>query len=154
MEPGQRFHGELQITHNCFGQPTVEVTIRLPAGAKNIEGSSAPEWRSKVDEAKGEVIWHGGPEEGRVTLPFAFDVPALAQGQAVYFPVVQRCTGGEVHRWVEIPAAGQTHDDLGFPAAVAVIGNKLALPEGEMADDDHHPHVMNAMHHTQDEHPH
>ena len=35
--------------------------------------------------------------------------------QTLYFPVVQECEQG-VHRWIEIPAAGQHWGDLKEPA--------------------------------------
>ena len=36
-------------------------------------------------------------------------------GATLYFPTVQECQTG-VHRWIEIPAAGQQWHDLAEPA--------------------------------------
>ena len=36
-------------------------------------------------------------------------------GQNLYFPIVQECEKG-VHRWIEIPANGQSADKLREPA--------------------------------------
>jgi periplasmic copper chaperone A len=36
-------------------------------------------------------------------------------GTVLTFPTVQECAGG-VHRWIEIPAAGQDPDELEEPA--------------------------------------
>jgi uncharacterized protein YcnI len=55
--------------------------------------------------------------------------PDLPVGQMLYFPVVQECEGGAVERWIQIPAAGQSEDDLETPAP----GVKLLKPTG--ADD-------------------
>ena len=40
----------------------------------------------------------------------------LPVGEMLYFPVVQECPEGKAERWIEIPAAGQSGDDLELPA--------------------------------------
>lgn len=155
IQPGERFNGKLEITHNCNGQPTVEVILRLPKGAASIEAPVVAGWEAHVEAAKGEIAWRGGSAPEKAEFPFGFVVPQLAAGNTVYFPVVQRCAADEVHRWVEIPAAGQDHHDVAFPAAYAVVGEELRLPEGETASDDDHQHGAHdaAEHHgTEEEH--
>jgi uncharacterized protein YcnI len=62
------------------------------------------------------VAWRGGPlpDDLYDTFGLLMKLPD-APGKALYFPVVQECEKG-VHRWIEIPAAGQNRDDLHEPA--------------------------------------
>ena len=56
----------------------------------------------------------------RVRVPGA--AADFARGHDVYFPVVQECTDGAVHRWIEIPEPGRSPDDYEEPApGVAII---------------------------------
>ena len=42
-------------------------------------------------------------------------------GEMLYFPTIQTCEEGET-AWIEIPAAGEDHDDLEAPApGVAIV---------------------------------
>jgi len=46
-------------------------------------------------------------------------------GAVIYFPVIQQCAKGE-SRWIEIPAQGQTGEDLKRPAPALILGPKQA----------------------------
>jgi uncharacterized protein YcnI len=136
VEPGEHFEGKLVLTHDCNNQPTVEVVLRMPREATHIEADSPKGWKSSVDPAKGEIVWQGDPTPDRMELGVSFEVPQVAEGTKLYIPVVQRCTGGEVQRWVEMPDAEKKQEDLGFPAAFVIVGKKAGLPEGEEAADE------------------
>ena len=68
---------------------------------------------TKVTEGVTEVDWSGGNlpdayyDEFVITGYIADEAQA---GQTMYFRVVQECEKG-VHRWIEIPAAGQDYPE-------------------------------------------
>jgi uncharacterized protein YcnI len=123
------------VPHGCDGKATVAVRVKMPEGFIAAKPMPKPGWELKtirgkyakaytlygeaVTEGVLEIDWTGGrlPDEFydefvlRGTL--AADLPA---GEMLYFPVVQECEGGAVERWIEIPQAGQSGDDLETPA--------------------------------------
>ena len=50
-----------------------------------------------------------------LSLVQVMDLP-VARHWTLYFPIVQECPDGVTERWIEIPAAGQSADDLELPA--------------------------------------
>lgn len=127
------FRTALRVPHGCEGSATVAVRVKIPEGVTSVKPQMKPGWeititKRKLDqpidaghgrmvtETVDEIAWRGGP------LPDAyFDefglvmrLPAAA-GTTLYFPTVQECEQG-VHRWIEIPAAGQRWGDLDEPA--------------------------------------
>ena len=50
----------------------------------------------------------------------------LTPGDTLYFAVVQECAGGLKERWIEIPAAGKSADDLEMPAPGVKLLDKAA----------------------------
>ena len=46
-------------------------------------------------------------------------------GTTVYFPAIQVCAKGET-RWIEVPAQGQSAEDLKRPAPSLTLGPKQA----------------------------
>jgi uncharacterized protein YcnI len=127
------FRTALRIGHGCAGAATTAVRVKIPEGVLAVRPQAKPGWAIEiklrkldapadlghgrtVSETVDEIAWRGGP------LPDAqFDefglvmrLPARA-GSTLYFPVVQECEQG-VHRWIEIPAAGQKWNDLREPA--------------------------------------
>jgi uncharacterized protein YcnI len=121
------------VPHGCDGSSTVAVRIKIPAGVTDVKPQMKPGWQAstvmrklaepmtdthgnRITEVVDEVDWRGGP------LPNAFydsfgvmmKLPAT-KGATLYFPTVQDCEKG-VHRWIEIPAAGQHWHDLKEPA--------------------------------------
>jgi uncharacterized protein YcnI len=109
----------LRVGHGCKDSPTVRLRVRIPEGVTGVKPQPKAGWKldiTRSGENVSEVAWSGGslPDEHydefalRVRLP---DKP----GATLYFPVVQECRQG-VHRWIELPAAGQSADDLKEPA--------------------------------------
>jgi hypothetical protein len=47
-------------------------------------------------------------------------MPAGKPGEPIYFPTIQKCAQGEM-RWVQIPADGESEDDLESPAPAVVL---------------------------------
>jgi uncharacterized protein YcnI len=132
--PADSYHkAVLRVPHGCKDSPTVRLRVRIPDGVSGVKPQPKPGWTlqitkvklatplddghgGKITETVGEVMWSGGslPDEHydefalRVKLP---DRP----GATLYFPVVQECAQG-VHRWIELPAAGKSGDEMKEPA--------------------------------------
>jgi len=132
---GSTYKAVLRVPHGCEGKATTAVRVKLPEGfiaakpmpkpgweLKTIKGEYAKAyelWGEKVSEGVQEIDWSGGNlpddfyDEFVLRGTFAGD---LAAGARAYFPVVQECEGGAVERWIQIPQAGQSEDDLETPA--------------------------------------
>jgi periplasmic copper chaperone A len=121
------------VPHGCAGAATVAVRIKLPDGVGDVKPQQKPGWTveivtrklavasrdehgNAVTEAVAEVDWRGGklPDTLYDTFGLLMRLPDQP-GATLYFPTVQECEQG-VHRWIEIPAAGQQWHDLDQPA--------------------------------------
>lgn len=126
------FRTALRIGHGCAGSPTTAVRVKIPDGVTAVKPQVKPGWSIEikmrklekpldaghgrtVSETVDEIAWRGNlPDAYFDEFGLSIRLPAKA-GQTLYFPVVQECEQG-VHRWIEIPAAGQKWDDLREPA--------------------------------------
>ena len=52
-------------------------------------------------------------------------LPVGEEGESVYFPTVQSCEKGQ-NRWIQIPAEGESADDLEEPAPAVVLTPRRA----------------------------
>ncbi|MHB2168914.1 YcnI family copper-binding membrane protein [Alsobacter sp. R-9] len=142
---GATWSGSAVIGHGCDGQPTLKVRVTLPPGLEAVRAPAKAGWSVEmIREPSAEPTGHSGhAAPGRVTeivwtgvLPhdrkeaFAFEAAVSADlkaGTSLYVPVVQECEKAAM-RWVEIPAAGQSHKDLKEPAPTLKL-----LPAGAPA---------------------
>lgn len=127
------FRTALRIAHGCAGSPTVAVRVKIPDGVHSVRPQTKPGWdititmrkvEPPVDAGHGrmisetvdEIAWRGGslPDAHFDEFGLTMKLPNTA-GKTLYLPTVQECEKG-VHRWIEIPAAGQTWGQLGEPA--------------------------------------
>jgi uncharacterized protein YcnI len=127
------FRTALRIGHGCNGTATTAVRVKIPDGVLGVKPQAKPGWTIEirmrrldkpvaighgrtVSEVVDEIAWRGGPLADAHFDEFGLSLrlPATA-GRTLYFPVVQECEQG-VHRWIEIPAAGQKWNDLREPA--------------------------------------
>lgn len=132
--PGSTVKLVLRVPHGCGGSPTTRVRIQLPEVLRAAKPQPKAGWELAVvrpdaglhaastGHAHGtssdvrEVSWSGRLDDAyydefvvRVTV----DVKAPAG--PLYVPIVQECETG-VERWIEVPAAGQSSDELSSPA--------------------------------------
>lgn len=128
LEPSQATAGAtatiaFRVGHGCGTSPTTTVKIRIPGGVTSVQPQPKPGWtlatvKGPVQAAAAaadqppatsvlEVHWTGGslPVEFFDTFVLRMRLPA-APNTTVYFPIVQECEVG-VHRWIEVPQAGQ-----------------------------------------------
>lgn len=124
---------EFTVPHGCDDSPTTRLTVKLPDGITSATPEAVPGWEVEkttrtldepIEGAHGETIsevvdtisWSGGPLPPDQLTRFGLSVRLPdAAGTTLYFPTVQECETGET-RWIQIPAEGQSGDDLAEPA--------------------------------------
>jgi uncharacterized protein YcnI len=131
---GSSYKAVLQVPHGCAGAPTNAIRVQMPEGVISAKPMPKPGWTLEIvkgayaksydyfgtptNEGVREVIWSGGNLPDDFYDEFVIRVyltPDLAPGAMLYFPVIQQC-GTASDAWIEVPADGQTEDDLQLPA--------------------------------------
>lgn len=130
------------VPHGCDGSPTVNLRIQIPDGVVGVKPQPKPGWEltivrgplktpwvshgKTITEGVTEVKWTGKLLDAHMD-DFAMNVKLPDKpGETLYFAAVQECEKG-VHRWIEIPAAGKSRDDLKEPApALKLLPKKSA----------------------------
>lgn len=132
---GAPYKAVLRVAHGCEGTATTTLRVRIPEGVIAVKPMPKPGWSidtvsgkysktynyfhgAKLGEGVTEMSWSAGklPDAYYDEFVFAaFLAGDLEAGKTLYFPVVQECEKG-VHRWIEIPAAGEPGHDLPEPA--------------------------------------
>jgi uncharacterized protein YcnI len=144
---GSSYKAVLRVPHGCAGAPTNAIRVQMPEGVISAKPMPKPGWMletvkgayarsyddhgTPTNEGIKEVIWSGGNLPDGVHDEFVISVylaPDLVPGAMLYFPVIQQC-GTASEAWIDVPADGQTEDDLQLPAP----GLKLlpAAPSGQ-----------------------
>lgn len=140
-----------QVAHGCEGSATTALAVQIPAGVVSVKPQVKPGWDVEIEEGTlpepvdyfGDTVtegvlsvtWTGGPLEDIHMETFTMSVKLPpAEGETLYFPAVQTCEEGET-AWIQIPAEGQTEDDLETPApAVTLVAGEGS--HGAAAEDD------------------
>lgn len=127
------------FSHGCDGSPTTQIAISVPDEIETIKPGMNYGWtvETKTDDAATPdaatpAAGEEGAAPGRISeivytakepVPDGFydqfllqvKLPDNADGKTIAFPVVQTCEKGEV-AWIQIPADGQSAEDLDNPA--------------------------------------
>lgn len=132
-ETGSTYKAVLRVGHGCEGSPTEAIRVRIPDGVIAVKPMPKPGWElsttieayaepvayyeQMLTEGVREIAWTGGnlPDAWYDEFVFRVRLPEGKPGTTIYFPVVQECETG-VHRWIEIPEAGQSAGDYEAPA--------------------------------------
>jgi periplasmic copper chaperone A len=127
-----------QIPHGCEESPTTQFSVQIPPSVASATPAISPNWTIRTKEGKkdpvelhGEKITSGVSEVSymaKIPLPadrldfvyLSLKMPAGKPGESIYFPTVQKCEQGET-RWIQIPAEGESEDDLESPAPAVVL---------------------------------
>lgn len=123
----------VRVGHGCDGEATLRLRVRIPEGVISVKPMPKAGWEletvsgpyerafdyfgSEVTEGVQEIVWAGELADAHYD-EFVFRArltDVLPVGETVYFPVVQECASA-AERWIEIPAEGQSADDLAYPA--------------------------------------
>jgi len=139
---GSSYKAVLMVPHGCAGAATVGLRVQIPDGVIAAKPMPKPGWKiaiktgplnppvesegMKITETVKEIDWTGGNLPDSYYDEFAF-VATLPDkpGTTVYFPAIQVCAKGET-RWIEVPAQGQSAEDLKRPAPSLTLGPKQA----------------------------
>ncbi|HMQ29026.1 MAG TPA: DUF1775 domain-containing protein [Acidimicrobiales bacterium] len=134
----------LRVPHGCEGKPTQAVRVKIPEGVIVAKPMPKPGWQvtttkgaystsydyfgTPVADGVVEIAWTGGelPDELYDEFVFRARLTGFPTATTVYFPVVQECADGAVHRWIEIPEPGKAADDYEEPAPGLTIVAKPA----------------------------
>ena len=137
--PNSTYKAVLRVGHGCEGKPTTAIRVKIPEGVIAVKPMPKPGWQlattkgkyakpydyygTPLTEGVTEVAWTGGelPDEWYDEFVLRGQLTGFAPGTVVYFPVVQECTDGAAHRWIEIPAPGKSEDDYEEPAPGVTI---------------------------------
>ena len=131
---GASYKAVLRVGHGCEGAATTLIRVKIPDGVIAVKPMPKPGWKvdtttgkypktysyshgAKLSEGVTEIAWSGGklPDAHYDEFVFSgFLAGDLESGGMLYFPVVQECEKG-VHRWIEIPAAGNSSEHLASP---------------------------------------
>ena len=140
---GSAYKAVLRVGHGCEGAATTAIRIQIPEGAIAVHPMPKPDWTLEtktgtyqepvqyfdqtLTEGVQEIIWSGGdlPDEWYDEFVFRVQLPDGEPGQVLYFPLVQEC-GETVTRWIEVPAEGQSADDLAEPAPSVTLTEALS----------------------------
>jgi uncharacterized protein YcnI len=131
---GASYKAVMLVPHGCGGSSTTAIRVRIPEGMIGVKPMPKPGWKLdtvsgkypraysvngvKASEGVTEVRWSGGMLPAAFYDEFVFIgsiADELEPGRMIYFPVVQECEKG-IHRWIEVPVAGHSHDETREPA--------------------------------------
>jgi uncharacterized protein YcnI len=154
---------DFSVGHGCEDSPTTEVRIQVPPSVPSVTPAMHPLWDVATKEGKkdkvelhGETITRGAsevtftakkplPADRLDLLTMSVKLPAGEEGESVYFPTIQTCEKGQT-RWIQIPAEGESGDELEDPAPAVVLtaaegghGGAAAPPEDEAAQSSAQP---------------
>lgn len=133
----------LRVGHGCEGKPTIKLRVQIPEGVISVKPMPKTGWTlekikgayaksydyygTPASEGVKEIVWSGGSladDEYDEFVLRAYLTGDLKPGEKLYFPVVQECTDGVTHRWIEIPEAGKSADDYEQPAPGLTLTEK------------------------------
>jgi uncharacterized protein YcnI len=131
-----------RVPHGCEGSPTDTLEVQIPEGVTSVKPKWTAGWTIETEpraavsasvapdasptvEATAEVglvRWSGASLPDSQYMDFSIRaVFPETPGAVVYLPAIQYC-GDAQEAWIEIPAEGQSADDLEFPAPSVTIG--------------------------------
>ena len=132
---GSSYRATFQVPHGCEGKPTNVVRVQIPEGVIAVKPQPKAGWTlekvrgayansydyygTPTSEGVKEIVWSGGnlgDDEYDEFVLRVYLTKDLKAGDTLYFPVVQECPDGAAERWIELPAEGQSADDLELPA--------------------------------------
>ena len=126
---GLRNSRQLRITaegvNRARGRVNENLAGYLPSLSSDVTFTRLDEGTTITEDVR-EIDWSGGnlPDGFYDEFVFVASLPDQP-GAVLHFPVIQECAKGTV-RWIDIPAAGQTEDDVKAPAPALTLGPKRA----------------------------
>ena len=129
----------VRLPHGCGDAAITAVEVQLPDGVVGARPALIAGWTATTEmvpatytlygteytERVGTITWTGGPLPDGQFLDFGINATFQLEPGEYTLPVIQYC-GDESVAWVEVPAAGQSHDDLERPAPEFVVVDAAA----------------------------
>ena len=138
------------VPHGCAGSATIALRVKIPEGVIKAKPMPKAGWTlttvteklaqpvqyngttlmqtsgTMLTEDVREIDWTAGnlPDDYYDEFTIVAKLPDKP-GAVIYFPVIQQCAKGK-SRWIEIPAQGQSGEDLKRPAPSLILGPKQA----------------------------
>jgi uncharacterized protein YcnI len=130
---GSYYKAVVRVGHGCpGGQASLKIRVKVPEGVTSVKPMPKAGWEmsivkaalktpisdghgGQITEGVSEVIWTGKLEDAHYD-EFVLRGKLPDQPGMMWWPIVQECANG-AHRWIEIPAEGQSADSLKEPAA-------------------------------------
>jgi uncharacterized protein YcnI len=124
----------VRIPHGCGDTAITAVEVQLPDGVVGAKPALIAGWTATTEmvpatytlygteytERVGTITWTGGPLPDGQFLDFGINATFQLEPGTYTLPVIQYCGDASV-AWVQVPAAGQSHDDLERPAPEFVV---------------------------------
>jgi periplasmic copper chaperone A len=141
-----------EVPHGCEESPTTQVRIQIPPSVPSVTPGVHPLWDVSTKEGKkervelhGETITRGVsevtytakrplPPDRLDSFPISLKLPAGEEGESIYFPAIQHCEKGQT-RWIQIPAEGESAEELEEPAPAVVLTAAEGGHGGAAADE-------------------
>jgi uncharacterized protein YcnI len=139
---------QFSVPHGCDGSPTRRLRVQIPENVPSVTPQVHPGWSVEtktgpkeevelhgetISEGVSEIIWTAEDEplpDGLLDIFGASVKLPAGEGEPVYFPTVQECEKGKTS-WIEIPAEGQSAEELEEPAPAVT----LTAAEGEHGEE-------------------
>lgn len=147
---GGYFMAKFRVGHGCDGEPTKTVRIAIPDGVSSVRPEVVPGWEIEtvigelsepieshgqtITEGVREIVFSGGslPDEHFQDFGVNMRMPDGADGDVLWFPVIQECDGAE-EAWINIPDSVEAWNDIDYPAPYITLS---AGSGGHGGDDD------------------
>jgi uncharacterized protein YcnI len=137
----------VRLPHGCGDAAITAVEVQLPDGVVGAKPALIAGWTATTEmvpatytlygreytERVGTITWTGGPLPDGQFLDFGINATFQLEPGTYTLPVIQYCGDASV-AWVQVPAAGQSHDDLERPAPEFVV---VAAATGDGHGDGH-----------------
>lgn len=130
----------VSVPHGCDGSATTKVAVQIPEEIVAVTPTRNPLWKAskvmtklaapvkdedgnEITERVGQVVYTAKtplPDGYRDAFELSLQLPEDAAGKTLRFPAIQTCEKGQT-AWVEVPASGQSEDDLEHPAPAVEV---------------------------------
>ena len=136
---GASYKAVIKIPHGCQTSATTKVRVQIPEGVIAVKPMPKPGWiiamvrgpyaqsypyyhGAVLTEGVREIVWSGSlPDDHFDEFVFSgFLADSLQADTMLYFPIYQDCEKGS-HAWIEVPAAGQSAQQLASPAVAVKL---------------------------------
>ncbi|WP_169741332.1 YcnI family copper-binding membrane protein [Andreprevotia chitinilytica] len=151
------YKATFMVPHGCDGSPTTSITVQVPDDIELANPQAKPGWTLSVKKVAltaplsvdgkrasartSEVTWSGGQLPADRYDEFVLFTKLPDHGGIEHFKVIQQCQTGK-NEWTQIPAEGQSAQDLPNPApgvelfVVKPMNMNMHMGHGDMKDMD------------------